>query len=118
MTAPVVSLFGAPTDDPLEAAISWLAGLFSGEFAITLCVIAVALGGLLLMSGRVAIRQMVGVALGCFILLGAPLIATGLRAAAAPASASARPEFVQAGISPAALPPANYDPYAGASLRR
>ena len=41
--------------------------------------LAVAFVGLMLMTGRLAVRDGLRVAVGCFVLLGAPLIASGLR---------------------------------------
>ena len=41
-----------------------------------LCVLAVAFVGMLMLTGRLALREGLRVALGCFILLGAPAIAS------------------------------------------
>lgn len=91
-----------------------------GSVATSLCVVAVGLVGIAMMNGRVAIGDGIRVAMGCFLLFGAPVIAAGLLSAAedvsavrtqAPLTAEAVP------ATPALPPPANYDPYAGASLR-
>ena len=114
------SLFDAPAQRALPTATSWVTATLLGEVAVVLCVLAVAFVGLLLMSGRVAIREGLRVAIGCFVLLGAPIIAAGLRGAAdetTPARTS-QPLLIEAAPLPAPPPPANYDPYAGASLRR
>lgn len=116
------SLFDASADPALPAATDWLTGTLLGSVAIGLCIIAVAFVGLMLMTGRLAIRDGMRVALGCFVLLGAPLIAAGLRGAAdeAAASVASAPNepIVTSAAPPDPLPPSNYDPYAGASLRR
>ena len=114
------SLFDAPSEPVLPAATGWVTATLFSDVAAGLCVLAVAIVGLILMTGRLAIREGVRVALGCFVLLGAPLIAAGLRGAADEAAPPGPPqEFaIETPPAPAPLPPANYDPYAGASLRR
>jgi len=73
------SLFDAPPSAVLPASVDWLTGTLFGTVAITLCVLAVAFVGLVLMSGRMAIRDALRVAIACFVLLGASSIAGGLR---------------------------------------
>jgi type IV secretion system protein VirB2 len=72
------SLFEPMGEIVLAEAAQWIAGVVRGEVAVVLCVIAVALVGMAMLTGRLALRQGVQVALGCFILLGAPVIAGGL----------------------------------------
>ena len=113
------SLFDAPVNAPLVAASDWITGTLLGGLAAILCVIAVAFVGLLMMSGRLAIRDAVRVVLGCFVLLGAPVIAAGLQGVAKEAVVTV-PEIQPAPIMPpetAPRAPSTYDPYAGASLR-
>jgi type IV secretory pathway VirB2 component (pilin) len=78
----VQSLFDAPATPMLPAASEWVTGTLFGDVAASLCVIAIAIVGIMLMIGRLAIREGVRVALACFVLLGAPAIAAGLRSAA------------------------------------
>jgi type IV secretion system protein VirB2 len=114
------SLFDAPPGSPMTSATDWLTRALSGNLAISLCVIAVTFVGLMLMTGRLAVRDGLRVALGCFVLLGAPVIAAGLRTAADatwPGSTPHEP-LPESSPQPPPLPPASYDPYAGASLRR
>ena len=73
------SLFDSPTAPVLPAAVDWLTGTLFGTVAVTLCVLAVAFVGLVLMSGRMAIRDALRVALACFVVLGASAIAVGIR---------------------------------------
>ncbi|WP_234035717.1 TrbC/VirB2 family protein [Erythrobacter insulae] len=61
---------------PISRAMDWIGGLIFGSFAITLCVLAVAFVGFLMLSGRLALRDALRVILGCFVLLGAPAIAS------------------------------------------
>lgn len=104
----------------LGSAGDWLTGTLLGSVAVSLCVIAVAIVGLMLMTGRLAIRDGVRVAIGCFVLLGAHVIAGGLHSAANEAVPVGATQVMTpaAAEPPPPLPPSNYDPYAGASLRR
>jgi type IV secretion system protein VirB2 len=114
------SLFDQPAAPALGTASEWVTGVMLGSLAIALCVIAVAIVGLLLMTGRVAVRESAKVVVGCFVLLGAPVIAAGLRGVA-DGTSSADPIAEPVIVAPMEVPelqPADYDPYAGASLRR
>lgn len=113
------SLFEATQADAVFDAADWMTGTLLGEVAVILCVLAVAFVGLLLLTGRLAVMRAMRVVLGCFILLGAPIIASafislGQSSTTTPIS----PPIVQAEASRSDLPPADYDPYAGASLRQ
>ena len=110
---PQASLFDAPASSPIEAAVNWIGAVLIGELAVGLCVLAVAFVGFLMMSGRVPIRTAMRVAIGCFVILGAPQIAAGLLAgwgSPPPPPVLAEPPIARQ------PPPANYDPYAGASV--
>lgn len=113
------SLFDASQGAVFGSAADWISATLLGSVAISLCVIAVACIGLLLMTGRLAIRHAVRVVLGCFVLLGAPVIAIGLRGAAdeISSSTSAREPVVMPTPAPPPLPQSTFDPYAGASLQ-
>lgn len=76
---------------PIEAASGWITDTLLGDLAVTLCVIAVALVGFSMLTGRLAIRRGAQVVLGCFVLLGAPLIAASLIAPWQRGDASAAP---------------------------
>ena len=82
------SLFEPPASPVLSSAANWLTGTLFGSVATILCVIAVAFVGLMMTSGRFAVRDGARVILGCFVLLGASVIATGLRDVAENASSS------------------------------
>lgn len=113
------SLFEAGGGAPMVESAFWIEGVLLGEIALGLCVLAVALVGALMLTGRQPLRQGMRVALGCFVLLGAPVIAAGLIQGGGRASESAPqpPSAVLQTEAPrAALPPASFDPYAGASL--
>ena len=113
------SLLDPPANPPFEAAAGWLTGARLGSVAVSLCVIAIALVGLRMMTGHLTVRDGARVVIACFVLLGASAIATGLRGAADQLSpGDAEPLQSPASPEPSPLPPANYDPYAGPSLRR
>ena len=104
---------------PIASALEWINGVLLGPVAVSLCVIAVAFVGFQMLTGRWPLRLGFRVILGCFLLLGAPTIAAGLMGTF---EDQRPPTVVVAPEAPAAprgdLEPAEYDPYAGASLRR
>lgn len=115
-----------PLTDPLGSSaiasgVAWVQGATLGATATVIAVIAVAAIGLLMLSGRLELRRGITVAMGCFILFGAPGIAaalTGLGDAATPPRLplTPDPEPLANRLSSASPPPAAYDPYAGASV--
>lgn len=121
MTATVTAV--SPLDpgetDAVGAAAQWLSGLIMGSLTAALCVIAIAFVGLLMFSGRLPVRTAFKVVLGCFILLGAPLIASALLEFGTGDTEAV--ESMAIGGVPAErmpVPQSTYDPYAGASLRQ
>ncbi len=107
------------SESTLAASIGWINGVLLGSLATGLCVLAVSFVGLLMLMGQIPIRHGMRVILGCFVLLGAPVIAAGLAGAWQSASPPAPEPIVfipEETREP--LPPADFDPYAGASLRR
>lgn len=67
---------------PILAAVEWLQGTLLGNVATTVAVIAVALVGFMMLTGRINWRYGVSVIVGCFILFGAAAIVSGIQAAA------------------------------------
>jgi type IV secretion system protein VirB2 len=63
-------------------AARWLQGTLLGTVATVVAVIAVAVVGLLMLSGRINWRHGAIVILGCFILFGAASIVGGIRSTA------------------------------------
>jgi type IV secretion system protein VirB2 len=115
------SLFASSGASPVVETTRWIEGLLLGEVAVMLCVLAVACIGGLMLAGRLPLRGGMRVVVGCFVLLGAPVIATGFvqggsRVAQAPTSPSPVPVPIETARPD--LPPANFDPYAGASLQQ
>ena len=115
------SLLQPRAEPVLGSAIEWITSTMLGSIALGLCTIAVAVVGLMMLEGRLPIRQGVRVIVGCFVIFGAPVIAAGLMGAWQ-SERVAPPPLVAIGPDPTTAreepPPANYDPYAGASLRR
>jgi type IV secretion system protein VirB2 len=72
------SLFEAGGGAPMAESARWIEGVMLGEIALGVCVIAVAFIGALMLTGRLPLRQGMQVVIGCFVLLGAPIIAAGL----------------------------------------
>lgn len=63
-------------------AVNWLQGTLMGTVATTVAVIAVAVVGFMMLTGRINWRHGGVVIVGCFILFGAASIVAGIRAAA------------------------------------
>ena len=121
MTVGGGSLFNKSAEPVVGAASQWTLGVLGGSLASSLCVIAIAILGFLLLTGRLGVRRSAEVVLGCFLLLGAGLLAGQLQklAGAAGWNGAERDAIIQPQPEPPHPPPsANYDPYAGASLRR
>lgn len=117
MATPFPTAAGAP----FESSVDWISDMLLGSVAIGICVLAVAAIGLMMLTGRLPVRKGMRVVLGCFVLLGAPVIAaafsTGWSSLPEPAPVVITPERIERPDPRADLPPAQYDPYAGASLR-
>jgi type IV secretion system protein VirB2 len=67
---------------PILAAVEWLQGTLLGNVATAVAVIAVALVGFMMLTGRMNWRYGVTVIVGCFILFGAASIVSGIQSAA------------------------------------
>jgi type IV secretion system protein VirB2 len=67
---------------PILAAVNWVQGTLLGNVATTVAVVAVAIVGFMMMSGRMNWRHGITVILGCFVLFGAAAIVAGIQAAA------------------------------------
>ena len=100
----------------IASSLEWVNGVLLGPIAVSLCVFAVAFVGFAMLTGRWPLRLGFRVILGCFVLLGAPVIAAGLLSAiegqneAPPPAPPVSDELPPRGD----LPPASRDPYSGA----
>ena len=119
MTA--LSLSDPPQTSVILPAAQWVQGIFLGNIATAIAVLAVATIGFAMLTGRVDLRRGGTIILGCFIVFGASTIANGLRNATQSPNAlyseavpPPRPIFTRPARTDAANP--GYDPYAGASV--
>jgi type IV secretion system protein VirB2 len=67
---------------PLLAALNWVQDTLLGNLATTAAVIAVAVVGFLMLTGRIEWRRGLTVIVGCFIIFGAAAIVAGIRSVA------------------------------------
>jgi type IV secretion system protein VirB2 len=64
---------------PIVAALAWLQGTLLGNVATMVAVIAVAMVGFMMLTGRMNWRFGATVIVGCFILFGASAIVSGIQ---------------------------------------
>jgi type IV secretory pathway VirB2 component (pilin) len=67
---------------PIVAALGWLQGTLLGNVATAVAVIAVAMVGFMMLTGRLNWRFGATVIVGCFVLFGASAIVTGIQSTA------------------------------------
>lgn len=67
---------------PILGALQWVQGTLLGNLATSAAVIAVAIVGLMMLTGRIEWRRGVTVVLGAFIVFGAVAIVAGMRSMA------------------------------------
>ena len=68
---------------PIVSALSWLQGTLLGNVATSVAVIAVAMVGFMMLTGRLNWRVGATVIIGCFILFGSAAIVSGIQTTAA-----------------------------------
>jgi type IV secretion system protein VirB2 len=66
----------------LIAALDWVQGTLLGNLATSAAVIAVAVVGFLMLTGRIDWRRGLTVVVGCFVVFGAVSIVAGIRSLA------------------------------------
>jgi type IV secretory pathway VirB2 component (pilin) len=67
---------------PLNAALQWVQGTLLGNLATTAAVIAVAVVGYMMLTGRMEWRRGLMVVVGAFVIFGAVSIVAGIRSLA------------------------------------
>ena len=83
LSSPALAQTGDPAgSSPIVAALQWVQGTLLGNLATTAAVIAVAVVGFLMLTGRIEWRRGLTVVIGCFIIFGATAIVSGIRALA------------------------------------
>ena len=68
---------------PIVSALMWLQGTLLGNVATAVAVIAVAMVGFMMLTGRLNWRVGATVIIGCFILFGSAAIVSGIQSTAA-----------------------------------
>ena len=81
--SPVAAYADPAGSGPIVAALGWLQGTLMGNVATAVAVIAVAMVGFMMLTGRMNWRFGATVILGCFILFGAASIVAGIQSTAA-----------------------------------
>lgn len=80
--APASALASDPAGSgPILNALTWVQGTLLGNVATAVAVIAVAVVGFMMLSGRIHWRFGATVILGCFVLFGATTIVAGIQSA-------------------------------------
>ena len=67
---------------PIIGALEWIQGTLLGTVATVVAVVAVAVVGFMMLTGRINWRYGATVILGCFVLFGAASIVGGIQSAA------------------------------------
>lgn len=67
---------------PILAAVNWVQGTLLGNVATAVAVVAVAIVGFMMLSGRMNWRHGITVIIGCFVMFGAAAIVAGIQIAA------------------------------------
>ncbi len=67
---------------PIVAALGWLQGTLLGNVATAVAVIAVAMVGFMMLTGRMNWRFGATVIVGCFVLFGSSAIVSGIQSTA------------------------------------
>lgn len=67
---------------PIVAALQWLQGTLLGNVATAVAVIAVAMVGFMMLTGRLNWRFGATVIIGCFVLFGSAAIVSGIQSTA------------------------------------
>jgi type IV secretory pathway VirB2 component (pilin) len=73
---------GPAGSGPIVSALAWLQATLLGQVATAVAVIAVAMVGFMMLTGRMNWRFGATVIIGCFILFGASAIVGGIQASA------------------------------------
>jgi type IV secretion system protein VirB2 len=82
LSAPAGAAANPQGSGPIVAALMWLQGTLLGNVATAVAVIAVAMVGFMMLTGRMNWRFGATVIIGCFILFGAGTIVAGIQSAA------------------------------------
>ncbi|MBB4150199.1 TrbC/VirB2 family protein [Sphingobium scionense] len=104
-------------DNGIVEAVQWGERLLLGSVGTSVMIMAVAILGLFALRGCMDRSFAVRVLLGCFIIIGAPMIAAGIMTTAASGSGQVNAPTQEVEVSPPPLrAPERFDPYGGASV--
>lgn len=81
-SAPALAQANPQGSGPIISALNWLQGTLLGNVATSVAVIAVAMVGFMMLTGRVNWRVGATVIIGCFILFGSAAIVSGIQSTA------------------------------------
>ncbi|WP_252259809.1 TrbC/VirB2 family protein [Erythrobacter aurantius] len=113
------SLFETQAESGIGTSIDWVEALVLGEIATALAIVAVAIAGFMMLTGRVRMAGSFRVILGCFVLFGASTIAAALMDSAGELRQPVQVAFDRAKTQPREeLPPSEDSPYSRASVNR
>lgn len=82
---PQAALAAPAGSGPINAAMGWLQGTLMGNVATAVAVIAIAMVGFMMLTGRMNWRFGATVIIGCFILFGSASIVAGIQSTVATA---------------------------------
>lgn len=82
LLAPTAAMADPAGSGPIVAALGWLQGTLLGNVATAVAVIAVAMVGFMMLTGRLNWRFGATVIVGCFVLFGASAIVSGIQSTA------------------------------------
>src|SRR6201992_3946496 len=82
LSTPAAAATDPQGSGPIVAALSWLQGTLLGNVATAVAVIAVAMVGFMMLTGRMNWRFGATVIIGCFVLFGAGAIVSGIQSTA------------------------------------
>jgi type IV secretory pathway VirB2 component (pilin) len=80
--APATAAADPQGSGPILAALTWVQGTLLGNVATSVAVIAVAMVGFMMLTGRLNWRLGATVIAGCFILFGSAAIVSGIQVVA------------------------------------
>ena len=83
ISAPAAAAVDPQGSGPIVNALQWLQGTLLGNVATAIAVIAVAMVGFMMLTGRLNWRFGATVIIGCFVLFGAGAIVSGIQSASA-----------------------------------
>jgi len=82
LASPAFAQSGPQGSSPIIGAVGWIKDTLMGQVATFVAVVAVAMVGFMMLTGRMNWKYGATVIMGCFILFGAATIVAGIQSAA------------------------------------